>query len=59
MIVRDKAGAVVFYGQAPPAARPHIYTRLFAGAYPNNMLARFPWDRLEVVRSPVRRVAQG
>jgi hypothetical protein len=59
MIVRDKAGAVVFYGQAPSPSRPREYDTLFHGAYPNNLLGAFPWKRLQVVRSPVRRVTQG
>jgi hypothetical protein len=59
IIVRDKAGAVVFYGQIPPRSQPKAYLALFHGAYPNQMLAHFPWDRLQVVRSPVRRVTTG
>ena len=59
IIVRDKAGAVVFYGQIPPRSQPKAYQALFHGAYPNQLLAHFPWDRLQVVRSPVRRVTGG
>ena len=59
IIVRDKAGAVVFYGQIAPPSRSTAYDAVFHGAYPNQLLARFPWDRLQVVRSPVRRVTGG
>ena len=59
MIVRDKAGAVVFYGQVPPRSQPHAYDALFHGAYPDRLLAKFPWDRLQVVRSRVRPVTSG
>jgi hypothetical protein len=59
VIVRDKAGAVVFYAQAPSARRPHAYHSVFHGAYPNVLLARFPWNRLQVVRSRVRPVTHG
>jgi hypothetical protein len=59
VIVRDKAGAVVFYAQAPSARRPHAYHSIFHGAYPNALLARFPWNRLQVVRSRVRPVTHG
>ena len=59
IIVRDKAGAVVFYGQIPPRSQPKAYQTLFRGAYPNQLLAHFPWNRLQVVRSPVRRVTGG
>jgi hypothetical protein len=59
IIVRDKAGAVVFYGQIAPRTQRKAYDAVFRGAYPNQILARFPWDRLQVVRSPVRRVTGG
>jgi hypothetical protein len=59
IIVRDKAGAVVFYGQEPPRSRPQAYHSVFHGTYPNQLLARFPWDRLQVVRSRVRPVTHG
>ncbi len=59
IIVRDKAGAVVFYGQEPPRSKPRAYHAVFHGAFPNQLLARFPWDRLQVVRSRVRPVTHG
>jgi hypothetical protein len=59
IIVRDKAGAVVFYGQEPPRSRPRAYHSVFRGAYPNQLLSRFPWSRLQVVRSQVRPVTHG
>jgi hypothetical protein len=59
IIVRDKAGAVVFYGQEPPRSKPRAYHAVFHGAYPDQVLAQFPWDRLQVVRSRVRPVTHG
>jgi hypothetical protein len=59
IIVRDKAGAVVFYGQEPPRSRPRAYHAVFHGAFPNQLLSRFPWDKLQVVRSRVRPVTHG
>lgn len=59
IIVRDKAGAVVFYGEEPPRSKPRAYHAVFHGAYPNQVLAKFPWDRLQVVRSRVRPVTHG
>jgi hypothetical protein len=59
IIVRDKAGAVVFYGQEPPRSKPRAYHAVFHGAFPDKLLARFPWDRLQVVRSRVRPVTHG
>jgi hypothetical protein len=54
IIARDTSGSVNFYAQAPPGNRPHVYRPVFHGAYPNQLLAKFPWDRLQVVR--VKRV---
>jgi hypothetical protein len=59
IIVRDKAGAVVFYGEEPPRSKPRAYHAVFHGAFPDKLLARFPWDRLQVVRSRVRPVTHG
>ena len=56
IIARDTSGSVSLYAQAPPRGRPHVYHSVFRGAYPNQLLARFPWDRLQVVRAPERRV---
>jgi hypothetical protein len=51
IIARDTSGSVNFYAQAPPGDRPHVYRPVFHGAYPNQLLAKFPWDRLQVVRA--------
>jgi hypothetical protein len=53
IIVRDQAGAVTFYGEdASRFGAPSPYTSLYAGKYPNNILAGFPWGRLQVVATP-------
>jgi hypothetical protein len=52
IIARDTSGSVNFYAQAPPSGQPHVYRPVFHGAYPNQLLAHFPWDRLQVVRAP-------
>jgi hypothetical protein len=59
MIARDTSGSVSLYAQAPPADKPRIYRPVFHGAYPNQLLAHFPWDRLQVVRAPTHRVRGG
>jgi hypothetical protein len=59
IIVRDTSGSVSLYAQAPPASSPHVYSPVFHGAYPNQLLAHFPWNRLQVVRAPARRVRSG
>jgi hypothetical protein len=53
IVVRDQAGAVTFYGEdSTPMPAPNPYTALYAGKYPNNILAKFPWGRLQMVAPP-------
>jgi hypothetical protein len=59
IIARDTSGTVSLYAQAPPVGRPKIYRPVFKGAYPNQLLAKFPWDRLQVVRAPVHKAGHG
>jgi hypothetical protein len=57
MIARDTSGSnVTFYAQAPPPGAPRIYHSVFRGVYRSLLLARLPWDRMQVVRAPLRRV---
>ncbi|HEU4657676.1 MAG TPA: hypothetical protein VFR97_09135 [Capillimicrobium sp.] len=51
LVVRDKGGAVSFYGEDPKSLGSNPWPLLFEGRYPdqNGMLARFPWDKLQVV----------
>jgi hypothetical protein len=52
IVVRDKAGAVVFYGQDPVAPqRTNPWPAAFAGDGPNTGLAQFPWARLKALES--------
>jgi hypothetical protein len=57
MIVRDRTHkAVGFYAEDPKGAGiPNPYGDLFDGQVSSVLLADFPWDRLQVVRAPVRR----
>jgi hypothetical protein len=53
MIVRDQTGvAIGLYAQDPAHRRnPYVGSRgFFGGQSPTQLLSRFPWDRLEVVR---------
>jgi hypothetical protein len=53
IVIRDQAGAVTFYGEDPaPLGAPSPYAALYAGKYPSNILAKFPWSRLQVVAVP-------
>jgi hypothetical protein len=49
MVVRDTAGCVCFYGEAPLPGEANPYPSLLEGEFPNNLLERFPWEQLEVV----------
>jgi hypothetical protein len=60
IVVRDKAGAVVFYAEDPGrrAKDPYYGSEgIFAGQWPDALLARFPWRPLEVLRMRLSGVA--
>lgn len=57
IIVRDGAGAVTFYGEDAYPTATNPYPTLFQGKYPNQVLAKFPWSRLQVVATPTTPVA--
>jgi hypothetical protein len=52
LIVRDTAGSVVVYGEDPTPTGSNPYPRLFGGLTPRQLMQRFPWQRLQVVRPP-------
>jgi hypothetical protein len=57
IVVRDKGGSISFYGEdpAPTGTNPWYGTSgWFAGRSPNQVLARFPWDRLRLLRMDLR-----
>jgi hypothetical protein len=51
IVVRDKAGAVVFYGQDPVNLGSNPWPATFGNQYPNNVLALFPWSHLEALQA--------
>jgi hypothetical protein len=51
VVVRDKAGAVVFYGQDPVNMSSNPWPAAFGNQYPNNVLALFPWSHLEALQT--------
>jgi hypothetical protein len=58
IVVRDRSGEVTFYGEDPRAASPDPYRRpggFFAGRYPSELLAAFPWEHLQVLEMKLRR----
>jgi hypothetical protein len=51
MVVRDQTNrAISLFAQDPSQAPTDPYRRYFRGRTPNDLLARFPWDRLQVLR---------
>jgi hypothetical protein len=51
IVVRDKAGAVVFYGQDPVTQSTNPWPAAFGNQYPNNVLDQFPWSHLEALQT--------
>jgi hypothetical protein len=49
IVVRDKSGAVTFYGQ-DPVGMGNPWPAAFDDEYPDNVLAEFPWGDLEALR---------
>jgi hypothetical protein len=51
ILVRDTAPNIVFYAEAPTGTNPYSGADgLFGGLRPDQLLAHFPWSRLQVVR---------
>jgi hypothetical protein len=51
LVVRDQTHhAISLFGENPSQFRGHPYSRYFRGRTPQEMLANFPWDRLQVVQ---------
>ena len=58
MIVRDKTlDATGFFAEDPSPTGANPYPQLFGGQAPNQLLARFPWDHLQLVRMQLTRSA--
>lgn len=51
IIVRDKSGAVVFYGEDPRGLGRNPFTRILAGADRKAIFEAFPWNRLQALPS--------
>ncbi len=59
IVVRDHSGVVAFYAEDPGSTRYNPYPSIYGGQYPDQILARFPWRRLQVLRLHLRRPARG
>jgi hypothetical protein len=51
MVIRDKADVVTFYAQDPVNLGSNPYPALFDGKSPDQVLAGFPWSKLQVVQA--------
>jgi hypothetical protein len=49
IVIRDKGGAVVFYGQDPKSLPNNPWPAAFGNQWPNKVLARFPWSHLQAL----------
>jgi hypothetical protein len=54
MIVRDGSGSVTLYAEDPTPSGSNPYPAWLGGQSPAQVLRRFPWDRLQVMRPPSR-----
>jgi hypothetical protein len=50
VVVRDQTHKGISFFAQDPQGQPNPYGRLFAKQTPLQLLAKFPWDRLQVVR---------
>ena len=51
IVVRDKSGAVSFYGQDPVTQRTNPWPAAFGNQWPNLVLDEFPWSHLQALRT--------
>jgi hypothetical protein len=51
IVVRDKTGAVVFYGQDPVPTGSNPWPAAFQNQWPNKVLALFPWTHLQALKT--------
>jgi hypothetical protein len=51
IVVRDKAGAVSFYGQDPVNLSSNPWPQVFDNDSPATYLSWFPWNQLQALRS--------
>ena len=59
IVVRDQSGAVAFYAQNVGSLQGDPYPSLFGGKTPQELVARFPWSHLQLVRMSLAREKGG
>jgi hypothetical protein len=55
MIVRDRGGSVALYAEDPQPLGENPYRELFGGRTAPELMKRFPWSRLQLLRMDLRR----
>ena len=53
IVLRDRSGVVAFVGEDPVALgaeAPDPWREVYGGQTPSTLLAKFPWDRLQLLR---------
>jgi hypothetical protein len=56
IVVRDTAGAVTFFGEDPTPTGTDPWRGpggFFGNQYPDTLLARFPWERLQALQTQI------
>ena len=51
IVVRDKSGSVAFYGEDPVTLSGNLWNTAFGGLSPSQLLASFPWDKLQALQT--------
>ena len=54
MVIRDRAGVVAFYGEDPSPTGSNPYPQIFGNQYPDQLLSKFPWRSLQVLKMSLR-----
>ncbi len=54
IVIRDGAGVVAFYGQDPVPTGSNPYPKIFGNQYPDQLLSKFPWRSLQVMKLDLR-----
>jgi hypothetical protein len=54
IVIRDSAGVVTFYGEDPSPTGGNPYPKLFGNQYADQLLSKFPWRSLQVLKLDLR-----
>jgi catechol 2,3-dioxygenase-like lactoylglutathione lyase family enzyme len=53
-VVRDTASSIAFYAEDPTPTGSNPYPSYFGGRTPSELLAQFPWQHLQALRTDIR-----